>query len=227
VDRELGPFECGTEQIHCDRECGEKVSGLLGIEVNSGFQATSLGDRICELEDRRVIKPGLDYYVSLSVASEQYNTVYMGRVCCGPRGCSCELVYNGVTRPVNTTTSQISSRIASLDAWLPGGKGYFYECDEDRRICAEECRLAAGEYFKSTAMNESSADAFGEFGVAAEVCRLLGKAVELPGYDIYLRSSSESEEVSQDVHIGRLCCRPFYDGFLPVNRCQTLTMPVV
>jgi len=57
VDRELGPFECGTEKIHCDRECGEKVSGLLGIEVNSGFQATSLGDRICELEDRRMIRP--------------------------------------------------------------------------------------------------------------------------------------------------------------------------
>lgn len=207
------------------------MSSLLGINWD-GVQITHPGTQICKLEDRQISKPGLEYYISLSMESNQYKTAYLGKVCCGPPVCSCELVYNDVTRPVNSMTSQASSRIVSLNAWLRGReKGYFYECNEDRRICEEECRLAAGDYFNSTVLKEDGAmpgrDAFVDFNVAAEVCRLLSKTVELPGYDIYLRSSSESEEVLRDLHVGRLCCRQFFDGFLPINRCQTLTMPVV
>ncbi len=231
VERELGSFECGSEKINCDSECDEKVNDLMGLHSDSGLQVKGWGDRICELEDSKIAKPGLDYYVSLSMASKQYRSSYLGQVCCGPPTCKCELVYNDSTGSTKTNTTQVSNKITSLDAWLSRGKKrYFYECDEDRRICAQECRLATNEFFKSVTTKKDisvdDSDFLGEFSVGAEVCRLLGKTVELPGYDIYLRSSSEQEDLVQDFHIGRLCCQAFFDGFLPFNRCLGLTMPV-
>ena len=72
----------------------------------------------------------------------------------------------------------------------------------------------------------SSIDLFTNFEKVTDMCNKLFRVVEEPGYNIYLRYSANGDvNGTNDLHLGRVCCKSFFESFLPSNRCGDIIMP--
>ena len=118
----------------------------------------------------------------------------------------------------------------SLNSFIAPTEPY-YNCDDETLSCIKECRKAASVYFKEEKLNNidlpvSTIDLFTNFDIITDMCNKLFRVVEEPGYNIYLRYSANDDiNGTNDLHLGRVCCKSFFESFLPSNRCGDIIMP--
>jgi hypothetical protein len=217
-------FDCSSQSAICKQECLRSVDAFLLKPRNPhtyfnllARNPSTAGDQLCRtlMNGTQVTRPGIDAFLSVGEAGR----VFMGKLCCS-RPCHCSLIAKNGTQPGVKV-------LKSLDSLL--GKSGFYECGKEESECARDCRRAAGVYLANELMQESSAsvqslNVFFEFRSAAKVCGLMGAEVVEPGVDVYLRygTGSVGYPVSEDVHVGRVCCNHF---LFPANKCKYPLLP--
>ena len=232
-------FNCANELYECEIKCRQLAAAYLKydplkdanyISDSSVFENDlNIGNFICSIENKEIKNPGLDFYVKVSTQLGKVYTpkhIYLGRVCC-KRPCDCKLVYNN-----QKSASDIEGSIEmfSLNNYLASTESY-YNCDDESLNCMKDCRKAASVYFKEDKLNKidlpvSSIDLFTNFEKVTDMCNKLFRVVEEPGYNIYLRYSANGDvNGTNDLHLGRVCCKSFFESFLPSNRCGDIIMP--
>jgi hypothetical protein len=232
-------FNCANELDECEVKCKKHTAAYLkydplkdidyASDTNLFENNPNIGNFMCSIENRDIKNPGLDFYVKASTQLEKVYTpkyFYLGRVCC-KRPCECKLVYNNQK---SSTDGEGAVEMISLNSYLTPTEP-FYNCDDESLICMKECRQAASVYFKEENLNKieipvSSLDLFTNFEIATDMCNRLYRVVEEPGINIYLRYSANGDiNGINDLHLGRVCCKSFFEGFIPANRCGDIILP--
>ncbi len=238
-------YNCNNEMKDCELKCRQLTGDYLSFDSfkNMSYSSDldifennpSIGNFICEKENKQLVKPGLDYYVKVETQKVQVYTpkhIYLGKVCC-KRPCDCRLVYNNQK---SATDSASGVEMISLNSYLANTEPY-YNCDDEKLNCMKECRKAAGVYLKNETLTNydlplSTLDLFINFDIATDMCKILFQVIEEPGFNIYLRYTTSYNNISsgqkfdsEDLHVGRMCCKSFFENFLPSNRCGAILIP--
>lgn len=74
----------------------------------------------------------------------------------------------------------------------------------------------------------SSLDIFTDFSIAGDVCAALNQVVDDPGFDVYVHYSTSLNpnfEEKENLKVGRICCKPYLNVFLPADKCGQVVMP--
>ena len=143
----------------------------------------------------------------------------LGRVCC-QRRCECEYVFRETFSNVETRPNE---PITLVQPPLSLG----YECTNELSDCMSYCRRSAFALISSTNAGFETDDTLPSLDVFEQseefkkyLCRLISKDEEL-GFNVFYRYiQGDVHPYKEDLHIGRLCCRPFFGSFLGFNRCE-------
>ncbi|CAF0861015.1 unnamed protein product [Brachionus calyciflorus] len=231
-------FDCSLNEFNeCEKDCRSIVSNeLKNQELSQSalnrpipnykiFKAFNFASEfMCKEFNQKISKPGLDIYLKIYFDQEEedennFKNLPMGRLCC-KRKCSCELYSQNASLPGDYLEK--SQLLDNLDWLVEKNNRYLsYECFNEEFSCMRECRQAFSEYVQSdllirnqtlTTSLTSDLDLTSEKVSGSRLCQILGKEIADPGVNIYLRYSSVDTKkfpYTEELHIGRLCCRPY------------------
>lgn len=190
---------------------------------------------------RAIQKPGLDVFAKIETDPTRFGSlgkyVPLGRLCCR-NPCRCEMYLQNayVVSPHVLDKSSLFQNLTTLVA--DRSRYVSYECENEISSCLLECRNALAEYLQSDLLmtNDttkplitSNVDVLSQATPGSRICEKLALNITTPGLNVYLRYTTNGENLvfplAEEVHIGRLCCFPFRPNatvpyvYVPFNRC--------
>lgn len=190
----------------------------------------------------QVHRPGMETFIRLQTSSSELSgsqliahsakNIYLGKVCC-KNSCQCNLIRMNSTDFFQNELV----KLVDLTPHIPDSAqlhGY-YDCSDETLSCMRSCRLALGQFFQNEAFGQyekkistSTLDLFSKFENGISLCSMIGKLALDPGQNIYLRYRAQNSNqqadfmhLTEDLHVGRMCCKEFFDTFSPNNKCKT------
>ena len=213
----------GCEKVNdCALYCLRQAKQILGSDPINVNQAAR--DSLCSLIAPNQSITGM--YSGISVWSNwQYSNCksdtsqLISNICCKKR-CACELVGQTMT---SKNVELLITFTKSLTA-----KPLAYSCAQSEfDTCEQECRMLVGNKFKNDELKVASNKLIPNYNVfqfsfsgnqrpqvdtyASELlCQELNRKVETPGYDIFVKISTDQanfNNMGKYLPLGRLCCK--------------------
>lgn len=235
-------YDCSISELEdCQTDCMSLISGYFNEQSikypNSSilnyniFYQDFASDKICQVLNTTIAKPGIDIYASFDASAANFSIKYiaLGRVCCKPI-CNCEYIFKDALKGTEVKPNEQIIKTTELNL--------AYECSDEQSNCMSFCRKQAFIILQSSAIFDpllpvgdlqplTISDVY-----VARFCDLINVPNIVHGYNVYLRymttdvNLNDSFPLIEDIHLGRFCCEFIINSteFSAVVDCSDLVI---